>query len=176
MLQPIVGYRNTEGEVVVRYGSRRTLAAVQVGRPTVPVVVGESPDDVDRIATQVAENESRTALTTSETVAAVQQLAAFGLSASVIARRTGAKRQTVKTALAVSGSELASKAADRYELTLEQAAAVAEFETSQEAITALVTATRNGQFDHVLQRLRDDRDKRSWWRPLAPSWSRTESR
>lgn len=157
VLQPIIGYRDAEGRIVVRYGSRRTVAAIQVGRASVPVVVGASPDDVDRIATQVAENESRQALSTTETVAAMQQLAAFGLSAAAIARKTGAKRQKVTTALAVSGSELATAAADRYELTLDQAAAVADFESDPEAVKALVAATRTGQFDHVVQRLRDDR-------------------
>ncbi len=157
VLQPIIGYRDDEGRIVVRYGTQRTLGAIEAGRPSVPVLVGESPDEVERIATQVTENEARRALTTGETAAAMQQLCAFGLTAEEIARKTGAKRQKVTTALVVAGSELATTAADRYQLTLEQAAAVAEFESDSESVKTLVAATRAGQFDHVVQRLRDDR-------------------
>lgn len=157
VLQPIVGYRDDKGRIVVRYGSRRTVAAVETGRPSVPVVVGESPDDVERIATQVAENEARKSLTTSETVAAVEQLAAFDLSASAIVRKTGLRRTAVTTALKVAGSELATKAAGRYDLTLDQAAAVQEFDGDPEAVKALVAAVKVKQFEHVRQQLRDDR-------------------
>jgi ParB family transcriptional regulator, chromosome partitioning protein len=50
--------------------------------------------------------------------------------------------------LAVSGSELASAALDRYDLTLEQATVLAEFDADPEAVTALtVVAVKNpGQF------------------------------
>jgi hypothetical protein len=48
VLQPIIGYRDTEGRIVVRYGGRRTVAAIQVGRTSVPVAVGTIPEDVDR--------------------------------------------------------------------------------------------------------------------------------
>lgn len=158
VLQPIVGYRDADDNIVVRYGSRRTVAATQVGLPTVPVVLVGGPDEADRIATQVAENQARTALTVTENVNAYQQLAAFGLSAATIARKTGSKRAQVDTALRVAGSPLAAAAADRYGwLTLEQAAGVAEFDSDSDAVTALVAAAKSGQFPHLIQRMRDDR-------------------
>ncbi|MGQ0464923.1 MAG: hypothetical protein ACT4QG_06345, partial [Sporichthyaceae bacterium] len=56
------------------------------------------------------------------------------------------------------GSDLAKAATVRYDfLDLEQAAVVAEFEDDVEAVKALVSAAKNGQFDHVAQRLRDTR-------------------
>lgn len=158
VLQPIVGYRDPEGHIVVRYGSRRTVAATQVGLPTVPVVLADGPDEADRIATQVVENQARTPLSVTETVTAYEQLAAFGLSAATIARKTGSKRTQVDTALRVASSPLAAAAADRYDwLTLEEAAGVAEFDSDTDAVTALVAAAKSGQFPHLIQRMRDDR-------------------
>jgi ParB family chromosome partitioning protein len=59
--------------------------------------------------------------------------------------------------VAVAGSELAVKATERYELTLEQAATLAEFDDDPEMVRALVAAVKAGRFDHVAQRARDDR-------------------
>jgi ParB family chromosome partitioning protein len=59
----------------------------------------------------------------------------------------------------VSGSEPAAAALERYDLTLEQAAVLAEFDTDPEAVKALtVVAVQDpGQFQHAAQRLRDKR-------------------
>ena len=118
----------------VRFGHRRTLAAIEADLATVPVeIVGdEATDDageIERILTQHAENAHRTALTDSEQLGVIEQLDAFGMSAAQIAKRTKIKRDTVNTALVVAKSDLAKAASDRYDfLTLEQAAAVAEFD------------------------------------------------
>ncbi|WP_167762195.1 ParB/Srx family N-terminal domain-containing protein, partial [Blastococcus sp. CT_GayMR20] len=39
VLVPIVAVRTADGRLRVRLGHRRTLAAIEAGRPTVPVVV-----------------------------------------------------------------------------------------------------------------------------------------
>ena len=84
------------------------------------------------------------------------------MSAAEIAKRTKTKRREVKAALSVGASELASATASRYDfINLEQAAVVAEFEDDAEAVKALVVAARNGGFDHLTQRLRDDRAERA---------------
>jgi ParB family chromosome partitioning protein len=109
-----------------------------VGRESVPVFVVDEPSDVDRVTDQIIENDQRAELSTAERVQGWEQLAAFGLSASLIAKRTGAKKAQVETGLRVSASELAAKAAQRWDfLDLEQVAAVAEFEAS-----AMATSTR----------------------------------
>jgi ParB family chromosome partitioning protein len=167
VLVPIVAVRTPGGELRVRYGHRRTLAAVEAGHAYVPVVVvaDERSDDggeVERLVTQYAENEHRSGLTTSERVEVFTQLSAFGVSASEIAKRTKTKRREVKAALSVGASELARAATARYDfLNLEQAAMVADFEDDAEAVKALVLAARNGGFDHLAQRLRDDRAERA---------------
>lgn len=163
VLVPIVAVRTAEGRLRVRFGHRRTLAAIDADRTTVPVVVAadEASDDaaeIDRLVTQWAENEHRAGLTTAERVGVIAQLAAFGVSPTQIAKRTRAKRGEVSAALAVAGSQLAQAATVRYDfLDLAQAATVAEFEDDPEAVKALVVAARGGQFEHTAQRLRDAR-------------------
>src|SRR5579859_1854076 len=164
VLVPIVAVRTTDGALRVRYGQRRTLASVEVGRASVPVVVvgGEDADEIARIVSQWHENEHRAGLGTRDKLAAVEQLSLLGLSAAQIVKRTKAPKAEVEHALNASRSALAKGAAQRYEfLTLDQAAAVAEFETDADAVKVLVAAARNGdgEFRHVLQRARDDRDE-----------------
>lgn len=102
----------------------------------------------------------------SDEVRAHQQLLDLGLSAGQIARRTHTTTQRVRATTAVARSELAAAVLERYDLTLDQVAVIAEFDdqTDQgvEAVKALtVTAQRDAaQFPHVAQRLRDDRTDR----------------
>jgi ParB family chromosome partitioning protein len=163
VLVPIIAVRTADGRLRVRFGHRRTLAAIEAARTTVPVVVAtdETGDDaaqVERLVTQWAENEHRAGLTTADRVGVIAQLAAFGVSPAQISKRTRAKRGDVTAALAVAGSDLAQAATARYDfLDLAQAATVAEFEDDPEAVKALVVAAKGGQFDHTAQRLRDAR-------------------
>jgi ParB family transcriptional regulator, chromosome partitioning protein len=158
VLVPIVGYRDDAGAFTVLYGQRRTLAAVEAKRTTVPAYVVASKDDADRLIDQMAENDHRAALTAGERAQGFEQLAALGLSAAQIAKRTATPKADVTAGLTVAGSELATKAADRWDfLTLEQAAVLAEFEDDDEAVKALTVAAQRGQFAHTAQRLRDAR-------------------
>ena len=165
VLVPLVAVRTDEG-VRVRYGHRRTRAAIEAGCATVPVWVFD-PDpagtDVDRIVAQWAENEHRENLTDADRLAAVEQLSAFGVSAAQITKRLKTKRGQVDATLTVAKSSLAKAATERYAfLTLDQAATLAEFEADEDAetLTALVAAAKEspGQFAHVAQRARDERE------------------
>jgi ParB family chromosome partitioning protein len=62
VLVPIVAVRTTDGALRVRYGHRRTLAAVQVGHTVVPVVItgDEDADEAARIVAQWHETVDRT--------------------------------------------------------------------------------------------------------------------
>jgi ParB family chromosome partitioning protein len=89
VLVPIVAHRDA-GVLRVLYGQRRTLAAVEVGRATVPVYVVDVPDgekarEAGRIVDQLIENDHRTDLRDAERAAAFQQLSVLGLTASQIA-------------------------------------------------------------------------------------------
>jgi ParB family chromosome partitioning protein len=67
----------------------------------------------------------------------------------------------VKAAITVAGSDLAKAASERYDfLTLDQAAAVAEFEEDGEAVKRLILAAQRGGFDHYVQQLREDRQEK----------------
>jgi ParB family transcriptional regulator, chromosome partitioning protein len=71
ILQPIRAVRTPEGALRVETGHRRTLAAIEAGLATVPVlVVADEPSDdagaVERIVRQYAENEHRTGLSTTD--------------------------------------------------------------------------------------------------------------
>lgn len=161
VLQPIVAVQTDEG-LRVRYGHRRTRAAVEAGLDTVPVLIvatdaeGDA-ETIERLLTQHAENEHRAGLSTSEKIGVSHQLSLLGVSAAQIAKRTHTKRAEVDAHLSVSSSELATKATSRYDLTLDQAAAVAEFEDDPETVKALVAAAATGKFEHVAQRARQDR-------------------
>lgn len=163
VLEPIVAMLTENGSLLVRFGERRTLAAIEAKRETVPVYVAgvdsvDQADEIARVIAQREENTQRVGLTTAEEIGVVGQLAAFGLSAAQIAKRTRIDKTTVETSLTVANSKMASKATERYDvLGLDQAAVVAEFEDDAEAVKALVLAAHEGGFDHTAQRLRDQR-------------------
>ncbi|HEY0165668.1 MAG TPA: ParB N-terminal domain-containing protein [Jatrophihabitans sp.] len=117
VLVPIVALSTSEG-AQVRYGQRRTLAAIEACRPTVPVMLlsGEIGEDLDRIVEQWHENEHRTGLSVFDQAAA-EQLAAFGLSAEMISKRLRTPKRRIDRALEVAKSELASP--DDFELAYE---------------------------------------------------------
>jgi ParB family chromosome partitioning protein len=142
--------------------SREITAAIEAEQATVPCLV--RPDlaaahATAQVVAMLVENEQRLALSPGDLARGYEQLRLGGLSATKIAKAVGQKPAHVKTALAVAGSELASAAVDRYELTLTQAAVLAEFDGNDEVVKQLVvTAKRNpGAWDHTVSRLRQDR-------------------
>lgn len=165
VLEPITARVNDDGALVVRFGHRRVLAAVEAGLDTVPVYVAGHDDadddaEVERIITQRDENTHRASLTAGEEVQAFAQLAAFGLEAGAIAKRARVPRRSVDDALTVAGSKVAARAAEKYEaLTLDQALTVAEFEDDTDTVKTLVVAAVEtpDQFAHVAQAARDAR-------------------
>ncbi|MDP9936847.1 ParB family chromosome partitioning protein [Paenarthrobacter nicotinovorans] len=158
VLVPVVAHRTEDGTVHVLMGQRRTLGAIEAGAATIPVLVGESPEEAERLATQVVENDHRSALTDGDRAEAFHQMSLLGVSASVIARKMGAKKALVETALKVKANATAAQALDQG-LTLEQSAVIEEFADDADAVALLEQlATENpGNFAHRAQRLRDER-------------------
>ncbi|MFC4859281.1 hypothetical protein [Actinophytocola glycyrrhizae] len=167
MRAPILAYRDESGDLVVLEGQMRTLQAVEAGRAEVPVWVQPPPaaDEktatIDRIINQLGENDHRTPMTRGDVYQAYQQLRLLGLSATAIARRRSRPKRVVEDSLRVGDSELAAKAADKYDLTLEQAAVIAEFEDLGDLETAkeliLTAVEKPANFAVLAQRKRDDR-------------------
>ena len=160
VLEPVVARRDDTGTVLVRMGQRRTIAACEAGATTIPVFVTEAADDTARrIIEQLAENDHRKALTGAEHVAAFQQLAFEGLSVATIAKQTRHSSKAVKDALAVAENAGASEAIAKHDLTLDQAAALIEFEGDSDTVDALIEVATESpeQFAHATQRARDEK-------------------
>jgi ParB family chromosome partitioning protein len=124
---------DTEGGYLLVFGQRRQAAAIAAERE-LPAIVAQDIDDARRVATQLAENLHRKDLTVGEEAAGYEQLAAFDMSPTAIARAVGVTRQHVQKARTVGASEVAVTVADRYDLTLDQALVLAEFEDDREGV------------------------------------------
>lgn len=164
VLTPLLAWRDQDGGVHVRAGQRRVLAAREAGIATVPVYVVDAGDDdtARRIVEQVIENDQREALTDADRIQAWRALELEGLSASAIAKRTGTKRDRVKTGLAVVQSATATEAVSDAGLTLDQAAILLEFDGDGDTVAELtdVATTNPGYFPVAVERARQDQAAR----------------
>jgi len=165
---PITVVRRPGGELRVRTGHRRTIGCQRAGVPVLGFVAGdegdERADERARLIERWNENHHREATTVRDDTAVVLALFDAGqMSEAAIAKAIGLPRPQVAASLTVARSEIATKAAERWQfLDLFQAAALAEFDGDETALTALVHAAKDspGQFDHVAARLRATRDER----------------
>lgn len=157
VLQPVVAHRTEQG-VHVLYGQRRTLAAVETARSTMPVYVVASLTEADRLVQQMVENDQRLALTDRDRTEAFHQMSLLGVSAAQIAKKTGAKKATVETALKVRANEKATKGLAQG-WTLDQSAALMEFSDDDDAVTELNATLEDdpAQFEHKVAYLRRKR-------------------
>ncbi len=156
--------RTTEaGELVLIAGERRKYSAIAAGLATIPVYVRNDLSPVHQVAGMLVENIGRDDLTPVEEAVAIQQLAGFdGVTQKDITAMTGIKAGKVRQALIVARSEVATEVAGRYDLTLDQAAVVADFGDDPEAVKLLTAAAVNQpeQWPHVVSRLRQERQDR----------------
>jgi len=160
VITPILARRDEQGNIIVRAGQRRTLAAREVGLPTIPAYVVDVDEAIsDRIVQQIVENDHRESLTDADRASAFQQLAFEGLTPQVIARRTATKQAQVKQGLKVAENPFATTAIAEYQLTMDQAAALIEFEGEDDTVASLIeVATKQPeQFAHTAQRARDEK-------------------
>lgn len=152
VLEPLVVIPDGEGGLRIVAGARRNAAAIQADQAAVPCLVRPDLAAADATATVVAmivENSHRLDLSAHDEARAYEQLAMAGLSAAKIAKRVGHKPAHIKKALAVAGSELAVTAAERYTLTLDQAAVLAEFDVMwTHGRRRTLTSTRQGLRSH----------------------------
>jgi ParB family chromosome partitioning protein len=91
--------RKEDGIVHVLMGQRCPRAAVEAERSEIPGMVTESPEEAERIITQVVENIQRSALTEADEAEAYHQLCLIGVSAAQVAKKTGRTTITVEDAL-----------------------------------------------------------------------------
>jgi len=165
---PITIVRRPDGQLRVRTGHRRAIGCMRAGVRVLGFVAGaegdERADRRARLIEQWNENHHREPMTVGDETAVV--LALFDeeqMSEAAIAKATGLPRPQVAASLAVARSEVAVRAAERWDfLTLDQAATLAEFEDDEEALNALYQTAKDSpsQFDHVAARLRATRAER----------------
>ncbi|WP_104140897.1 ParB/RepB/Spo0J family partition protein [Arthrobacter sp. ZGTC131] len=162
VLEPVIAHRKDDGTVHVLMGQRRTLGAVEAERDSIPVMIVSSPEEAERIVTQVVENIQRTELTEADEADAYHQLSLIGVSAADIAKKTGRTKTTVESALKAKASNTGAKALDNG-YTVDMALVLAEFEGDEDAIEELESVIRDepDYFDHIAQKLRDDRESKA---------------
>ena len=170
VMEPVIAHRKDDGTVHVLMGQRRTLGAVEAGRDLIPVMIVSSPEEADRILTQVVENIQRTELTEADEAEAYHQLSLIGVSASAIAKKTGRTRTTVESALKAKATAAGAQALHNG-YTVEQALILAEFESDESATAELESVIKDEPeyLDHMTQKLRDERDSRDQLTALKAS-------
>ena len=126
VMEPVIAHRKDDGTVHVLMGQRRTRAAVEAGRPLIPVMIIDSPEEAERIVTQVVENIQRAELTEADEADAYHQLSLIGVSAAAIAKKTGRTKTTVESALKAKATETGTAALGKG-YTVEEALILAEF-------------------------------------------------
>lgn len=126
VMEPVIAHRKDDGTVHVLMGQRRTLGAIEAKRADIPVMIISSPEEAERILTQVVENIQRAELTEADEADAYHQLSLIGVSAAAIARKTGRKKTTVEGALKAKASDAGTAALGKG-FTIDEALTLAEF-------------------------------------------------
>lgn len=163
VLIPIAAVQDNDGKLWVRAGQRRTLAAREAGLATVPVYVraaGVGDDKtllVERVAEQIVENDQRRQLTDAQRARGIQQMIDAGASITKVSKKLSLGKDTVKAAAAVGKSDTAMRSLAEGQLSLEEAAALTEFEEIPGAVSRLMQAAGSRRFEHVVSQLRQEK-------------------
>ncbi|MFG1820822.1 ParB/RepB/Spo0J family partition protein [Kribbella sp. NPDC049174] len=155
VLQPIIGVRAVGGQVRVRYGEGRTLAAIAAERDLVPVIVtgpeGDSnAEEIARIIRQRAENTYRQGMTDSEHANSAYQLSLYGMAEKDIAAELQIPRTEVRAAKKLGKSQTGTAMLDDNDgLDLITAAKIAEFEDNPTRVARLLHYVNRGWHDDI---------------------------
>lgn len=166
VLVPLIANPGPDGRPAVRDGFSRALAALQAPKtnPKVPVLITDAVDEQawTRLQEQFVVNHVRRGYTEANKAVVYEQMSMFGFGADEIAERLGGGTtpEAVQAGLAVRANATATKSLEQHpQLTLEQAAALVEFEDDEQATAALheTLAEEPEQIDHQVARLRQAR-------------------
>ncbi|MFI7430692.1 ParB/RepB/Spo0J family partition protein [Micromonospora sp. NPDC049836] len=159
-----------DGGMRIVAGHRRAAAAAEAieagewpdGTPTtVPCLVRPDMEGLApaQVVAMLIENDQRADLTESERANGYAQLELFGLDVAEIARRTGRSQKHVKSALKLKTlGDVAAEAADSGKLTLEDVAALEEFEDDPKAMERILKGVESGW--GVRHRVQEEKRKR----------------
>lgn len=156
VLEPLIVTPNNDGTYTLIAGHRR-LAAARIACVTdVPCIVRHDlADEADVITAMLVENGHRADLTPVEEAAAYQQLLDLGATTAQVAKRTGRAKTTVTSRLTL--MRLPEGTRDKVhhrQITLEDAAALAEFTDDPETLDRLTKAAGTHEFRWRLQEAR----------------------
>jgi ParB family chromosome partitioning protein len=143
-------------------GHRRLAASVQAGHTHLPCVIrADLTGVVDVTVAMLSENLHRADLSPMEEATAYAQLQIAGLDEQTIARRTGRSRTTVASRLKLMDlpDRMQARVHER-QITLDEAAALAEFAGDPGALRELEQAAGTRDWPHALRRMRDSRETR----------------
>ncbi|GAA0992840.1 hypothetical protein GCM10009551_054260 [Nocardiopsis tropica] len=158
---PLTGVRDELGNIMIRDGQCRLRAALAAEVATVPVLirrddrVGDARE-IGRRTEQLLAN-SAIAMRDDDVTATIDQLAAFGVPVEQIAVHANLDHERVAATVATAGRETLRNKVVEYQLTLDQANAMTEFEDDESALHQLAEAAQHEQFAHKLQELRRER-------------------
>lgn len=170
---PITANRTADGQLRVRHGYNRALAAAQAVNtyPTVKVVVTDDDENqAARLVDQMVENNIREGYTEAEQARNLERLSLFGLTTEQITNQTSLDRDTVAAGLTVRRSTRAAEVLDNNpQLDLLQTAVLAEFADDDAAFADLQETLEDepDQFDHVAARWRRSQAERQARAELA---------
>lgn len=163
-LEPVVVLKAPDGSLFLRFGDRRRLACIALGRPVEAVVTAATDEEVADLITsildQLAENDDRKPLTAADRAYAVQHLFELGIDEQAIEKETGYSRAEITAARKARKSETARTLAAQYPLDMTQLSVVTEFEGTPEIAERLAEVARDNpaQFTHATQLARDERE------------------
>lgn len=164
-LEPVVVLKAPDGSLFLRFGDRRRLACIALGRPVEAVVTAATDEEVADLITsildQLAENDDRKPLTAADRAYAVQYLFELGVDEQAIGKETGYSRAEITAARKARKSETARTLAAQYPLDMTQLSVVTEFEDTPEIAASLAEVARDNpaQFTHAAQLARDEREE-----------------
>ncbi|KAA0093578.1 nuclease [Mycolicibacterium sp. P1-18] len=160
VLQPVTAVRAADDRIEVRDGQRRTLAARHAGLSTIPVYVLDATgtDTAARITHQMVTNDHRTPLTDAQRATGITQMLLSGVSVAKVAKALSMGRDTVTAARTATASTAARTALQAGQLSLTEAAALAEFDDDPAAVQRLLEAAGQSTFDHRVAQVRQDRE------------------
>lgn len=166
VLEAISAVQLADGQIVVRDGQRRTLAAREAGITSIPVIVrtdttADEPErNIERITAQMEANDQRLALTPGQRAAAAAELLDLGLSVTKVSKKVREDKTWVEHAGKIGKSAAARNAVDEKQLDFEQAAILAEFAGDEDAEQQLLDCHWY-QFRAVAEELRAERIERA---------------
>lgn len=142
-------------------GHRRTGASRIAGLTEIPAIIASDWSEADRLLATMAENTVRLDMTAIEIAVGYQTLLNLGVDPDNIAKVTGgANAATVTAAAKVLPTIIGS---EKYnQITIQQMAALNEFDGDKKSLKKLLTAIENGRnFDYELKNVRTEREHKA---------------